>query len=275
MSAVGKRYGRRAPWVLRDVDATFAAGAIVRVAGPNGCGKSTLLRVLAGASRATKGRVRRAGRCVGFAADALPPGLPLETEAYLRHMAAIAGVRASRDGDRSARLVDGFGLRGMVGRRLGELSKGTAHKVSLSVALAAPARLFVLDEPWSGLDEASQAFLVETLAALRRDGACVVFTDHGERTAGLGVDDDLVLEDGRLRAGRATPSAPQVVIVLRSDAHMADTLRALRGVRAVREAASGGRYDVVTDAEHSDQVLLACVTDGAHVVSVRQEGAAR
>jgi ABC-type multidrug transport system ATPase subunit len=267
MVSVGKRYGLRGRWVLRDVDVAFRGGTIVRVAGPNGSGKSTLLRVLAGASWATTGRVRRAGPGVGLALDALPPQLPLVMQSYLRHMAGVAGVSPGGADERLGALTEGFGLGDMGGQRLGELSKGTAHKVALCAALAAPARLYVLDEPWSGLDRASQGFLANHLAALRAGGACVVLTDHGERTAELRVDDELAVDDGRIRSVGTPSSSSRVSIVVEARGEAVEALRVHGGVH-LRPSATAGRYEVVTDDDHSDRVLLACVTGGVHVVSV-------
>jgi ABC-type Mn2+/Zn2+ transport system ATPase subunit len=56
LEAVGKRYGLRQPWVVRDVTREVAAGRLIRLEGPNGSGKSTLLRVMAGASTPSAGR---------------------------------------------------------------------------------------------------------------------------------------------------------------------------------------------------------------------------
>ena len=51
LEAVGKRYGVRQPWVVRDVSADVAGGRLIRVEGPNGSGKSTLLRAGVPAAR--------------------------------------------------------------------------------------------------------------------------------------------------------------------------------------------------------------------------------
>ena len=58
LRGVSKRYRVRGPWVLRDIDADLAPGQLIRVTGPNGCGKSTLLRLISGASRPSRGRIR-------------------------------------------------------------------------------------------------------------------------------------------------------------------------------------------------------------------------
>jgi ABC-2 type transport system ATP-binding protein len=61
LEAVGKRYGVRQPWVVRDVSLDVAGGRLIRVEGPNGSGKSTLLRVVAGVTTGASG-ARRSGR---------------------------------------------------------------------------------------------------------------------------------------------------------------------------------------------------------------------
>ncbi|MER6694632.1 ATP-binding cassette domain-containing protein [Streptomyces minutiscleroticus] len=62
LEGVGLRYGRRGPWVLRDVHLELPPGRLIRAQGGNGCGKSALLRVVAGVARPDRGRV--SGRSV-------------------------------------------------------------------------------------------------------------------------------------------------------------------------------------------------------------------
>jgi ABC-2 type transport system ATP-binding protein len=54
LDGVGKRYGLRQPWVIRDVSLEVRPGRLIRLEGVNGSGKSTLLRVLAGACLPTR-----------------------------------------------------------------------------------------------------------------------------------------------------------------------------------------------------------------------------
>jgi ABC-2 type transport system ATP-binding protein len=74
IESVGKRYGPRQPWVVRDVSMEVAAGQLIRLEGPNGSGKSTLLRVVAGVTAPSAGRVTGRPR-TGYVPERLPGGL--------------------------------------------------------------------------------------------------------------------------------------------------------------------------------------------------------
>jgi ABC-type uncharacterized transport system ATPase subunit len=72
-----------------------------------------------------------------------------------------------------------------VGERLGELSKGSLHKVVLAQALLGAPDLVVLDEPFSGLDAGAQRALHELMRERVAGGAAVVFSDHREGPRGF------------------------------------------------------------------------------------------
>ena len=91
LESVGKRYGMRQPWVVRDVSLDVAAGRLIRLEGRNGSGKSTLLRVAAGVSLPSAGRVT--GRPhTGYVPERFPGTLPFSARDYLLHMARIHGL---------------------------------------------------------------------------------------------------------------------------------------------------------------------------------------
>lgn len=174
IASLSFRYGRRAPWILSDAGLVLEAGDVVEVTGPNGTGKSTLLRLVAGLLRPTRGNVEDRPRVVGYAPERFPADQPFTVAAYLRHMAAVRRVDTESIGHWSERL----GMDHLLGQRLPDLSKGSAHKVGLAQALLAEPGLLVLDEPFAGLDAVTRAELPRIIGEISARGGIVVMSDH-------------------------------------------------------------------------------------------------
>jgi ABC-type multidrug transport system ATPase subunit len=174
LEQIAFRYRRRAPWVLRDVTLTVPRGRIIEVNGANGAGKSTLLRLLAGVVPPVRGRVSGRPARVGYAPERFPAAQPFTAGSYLGHMARIRGVPADGIATWSERLD----FTEMLGTRLPELSKGSAHKAGLIQALIASPELLVLDEPFAGLDTRTRTALPVLLSELAARGTSVVVSDH-------------------------------------------------------------------------------------------------
>ncbi|MDH6117974.1 ABC-2 type transport system ATP-binding protein [Kitasatospora sp. GAS204A] len=185
LTEVGKRYGRSGPWVLRGVGLALEPGALVRIAGANGSGKSTLLKLVGGIEPPSRGRLRVAGRRA-YVPERFPPALPFDPAGYLRHLGRIHGLSTAVAADRAEFWLDRFGITDRAGTPLARLSKGTCQKVAVAQALLAEADVLLLDEAWTGLDQAARTTLDE--AAMERAGAggVVLFVDHDpNRLAGL------------------------------------------------------------------------------------------
>ena len=163
---------------------SLAAGGALLLTGPNGSGKSSLLRLMAGLGRPANGTIRWNGEdiaqdpethnarlhYVGHG-DALKPALTAG-----ENVAFWAAVRGG--GDPIAGLA-AFGV-----QRLGNvpgrfLSAGQRRRVNLARLAAAPAPLWILDEPATALDRESVAQLQEAVARHRAGGGLVVLSTHG------------------------------------------------------------------------------------------------
>lgn len=180
LSKLSFRYGRRGPWVLREVDAAIEPGEIVVVEGRNGAGKSTLLQIAVGVLRPVGGRVvDRPGR-VGWVPERFPAEQPFTVAGYLDRVASMIGGSVD-----PRPWIERLGLSPFVGVRLGELSKGTAQKVGLAQALLVPPDLLVLDEPWEGLDAAARDLVPQLVAEVVAGGGAVLVSDHRGETARL------------------------------------------------------------------------------------------
>ncbi|MGW2217369.1 ABC transporter ATP-binding protein [Nonomuraea sp. NPDC001684] len=197
---VSFRYRRRQPFVLEEADAQLAPGDAIELTGANGAGKSTLLRLLAGLARPTRGHITDRPGVVGFAPDRFPTAQPFTVTSYLTHMASVRGGARWRPW--AERLNMGHLLR----LPLGELSKGSAHKVGLVQALMADPGLLILDEPFAGLDADAREMLPAIVTEVAGRGGIVVASDHQGGLRGLPGLRSWSLVDGHLK--EATPAAP-------------------------------------------------------------------
>ena len=198
LDGVGKRYGIRLPWVVRDVCLEIRPGGLVRFEGRNGTGKSTLLRVIAGVSAPSRGAVT--GRPVtGYVPERFPPALPFSAHDYLCHIGRLHGMTG---GDLSARIqvcLDRLGGREFAAVPLRNMSKGMCQKVAVAQALLPPSGLLVLDEAWTGLDAEAKAALDEVVAERLASGGSVVFVDHDPRRLDHLDAERWRIEDGQVR----------------------------------------------------------------------------
>jgi ABC-2 type transport system ATP-binding protein len=298
LEAVGKRYGLRQPWIVKDVTTAVAAGKLIRLEGPNGSGKSTLLRIAAGAMVPSTGRI--SGRpAAGYVPERFPGSLMFPAREYLLHMARIhglsgAGVQAAVDD-----WLERLGAADYAGAPLRTLSKGVCQKVAIAQALLARPGLLVLDEAWTGLDQAARgaldAAVIERLAA----GGIVMFVDHDQARLRGRVDERWKLAAGTVTmvpgeptadeaagAGQSwvaqsgLPTAIALVELTGVEAGSLGQLAMLPGVLAVwpvldADADPGTRLDLVrvtVSEPASDGVLRRLLGwDGVHVASVRPE----
>ncbi|MDN5917454.1 MAG: ABC transporter ATP-binding protein [Pseudonocardia sp.] len=182
LAGVRKRY-RRVGEVLTNVELTLAPGGAVVVVGANGSGKSTLLRIAAGCSAPTAGTVTGRPPVVGYVPAQFPASSRLSVRTYLRHMTAIHGGGADAAED-SAALLDDLGFSGSLDGPVAELSTGNAQKVGLAQALSGPAPLVVLDEPFTGLDDAAADALCRRLGETMT-AVAVLIADHSGRALAL------------------------------------------------------------------------------------------
>ena len=239
LDEVGKRYGPRQPWVIRGFTADVPAGRLVRVAGRNGSGKSTLLRVVAGVAAPSAGKVTGRPHC-GYVPERFPGGLPFTGREYLLQLARIHGARVpALRGAGAARAVDGWlerlGAAGYARQPLRSMSKGMCQKMALTQALLPAPGLLVLDEAWTGLDQAARAELDAAVTERTEAGAAVLFVDHDPARL-AGREDDRWHVDGAGRvtvlAGPAPAAAPAVeTVTIRLET--TDAARVIGQVRAI------------------------------------------
>ena len=173
------------------VDATFPGQAMSAVIGPNGAGKSTLLKASLGVIPRLSGEVRVFGT-------------PLEKS---RARVAYVPQRASVDWDFPTTVIDvvqmglyrrigllgrmsglmrdqawgcleRVGMADFAGRQIGQLSGGQQQRVFLARALAQDADLYLLDEPFAGVDAATERAIIDVLKLLKAEDKAVIAVHH-------------------------------------------------------------------------------------------------
>ncbi len=201
---------------LSELTASFTAGRIIGVVGPDGAGKTTLMRLLAGLLRPDSGRVLIDGFDTASELEAIQARVGYMPERFglyedlsvaenLRLYAALHGLDRKARRRRFERLLAFSGLHPFTDRLAGRLSGGMKQKLGLACTLMGEPRLLLLDEPSAGVDPLSRRELWSMVRDLAATGVGVVWStaylDEAER-----CDDVLLLSEGRLLA-RDRPQA--------------------------------------------------------------------
>lgn len=189
-------------WALRGVTLQVPQGRVVGLLGENGSGKSTLFRILAGATRPTKGDVRLLDRPVGVDTRRVTAYLP-EVDPYYAWMKVgeqlsyLAEFYPGWDWDKANDLVQLMGLD--PASKLGTLSKGMRARVKVVAAFAWPSALVLLDEPLGGIDPPSRRRIMEALFHEYRSGEqTILVSTHLVTEIEEFVEDVAYIRDGEI-----------------------------------------------------------------------------
>jgi ABC-2 type transport system ATP-binding protein len=181
---VTKRYGSAV--ALERFSLRVAEGDCIALAGVNGAGKTTLLKCLLDLVSLDSGRVEIFGVDHGATAARAPvvflperfvPPYYLTGRDFLTYMAKLDGRNFQLD--RVLALFQALDLeRSALDKPVRLLSKGMTQKLGLAACLLSEKRLYILDEPLSGLDPRARARVKAEITALKRSGKTVFFTSH-------------------------------------------------------------------------------------------------
>ena len=173
--------------VLQDLSVTAVSGDIIWIRGANGCGKSTLLRLVAGLLSLSSGAVHVEGR-IALADENLALDSNLTVGKALQFWADMDGASAQ---DRGATLID-MDLQGLADIPVRFLSTGQRKRASIARVLASRADIWLLDEPYNGLDSASCARLDQSITTHAASGGIVLVAAH--QPPSINVAHSLVLD---------------------------------------------------------------------------------
>ena len=174
-----KSYGDKL--ALPPFSCTLQEGEIVCLLGQSGCGKTTLLRLLLGLEAPTGGTISGLPDRISavFQEDRLCPAFSAVTNVSL-----ALGRRASK-GEITALLAE-LGLGDALQKPVHELSGGMRRRVAIARSLLCPADLYLMDEPFKGLDADTRKMVMDTVLARTREKTLLVVTHDPEEAAYLG-----------------------------------------------------------------------------------------
>jgi heme exporter protein A len=212
VSDVSRHFGRRR--AVSHVTFEARSGSILGLLGPNGAGKSTMLAMLATLLKPTSGAIQFGSLESGMHGAVLRARIGVlghdlflypELTAH-ENLEFFAGLYGQADPDASARrALEQAGLADRAHDSVNSFSRGMRQRVALERALIHAPRLALLDEPFTGLDDASAAALINRLRLLRESGAIVIVATHDLEIAEGLFDEAVFLRDGRVVTTLARP----------------------------------------------------------------------
>lgn len=186
---VYKQYGNSKYYSAQDVNLEVKSGEIFGFLGPNGAGKSTIIKCVVGIQPATKGDIEINGYDIakqpvmakqqfGFVPDHYALYEKLTGREYVNYIADLYGVsKADRD-ERLNKYVTMLDMTGSFDNPIRTYSHGMKQKIAIMSALVHAPKLWILDEPLTGLDPTSIYQVKECMKEHAKNGNIVFFSSH-------------------------------------------------------------------------------------------------
>ena len=184
-----KRYGNSAVLSANHVSLEVKGGQIFGFLGPNGAGKSTCIKSAIGIQPVTDGNIYVCGydvatqpvqtkRLIGYVPDHYALYEKLTGREYVNYIADLYGVSKEDRDERIARYVDLFELNQAFDNRMQTYSHGMKQKVTIMAALVHNPKIWILDEPLTGLDPQSIFQVKQCMIRHAQEGNIVFFSSH-------------------------------------------------------------------------------------------------
>lgn len=181
--------------VLWDLDLEVPSGVLMAVVGPNGAGKTTLIKAILGVVRPAAGRILLLGepvekmrRKIGYVPQHGSVDWDFPTDVLdvvmMGRYGALGWIRRPGKPEREWALqaLEQVGMTSFRGRQISQLSGGQRQRVFIARALVQDADVYLMDEPFQGVDATTERAIVDLLRALRSRGKTVVVVHHDLQT---------------------------------------------------------------------------------------------
>lgn len=200
--------------VLWDVDLNVPSGVLMAIVGPNGAGKTTLIKAILGLVSPAAGRVLIHGqpyadqrRLVGYVPQRGSVDWDFPTSVLDVVMMGCYGTLGwgrrpgRRERARGMKALENVGMLDFADRQISQLSGGQQQRVFLARALVQDAQVYLMDEPFQGVDATTERAIVALLQDLRAAGKTVVAVHHDLQTVADYFDSVTLLNVRRIASG--------------------------------------------------------------------------
>ena len=206
-----KKYGTNKHYSVKNASFDVRGGEVFGFLGPNGAGKSTIIKSIVGIQTITSGNIEVCGFDVdkqsvqakhelGFVPDHYALYENLTGREYINYIADLYEVSKEDRDARIAHYVSIFQLTGSFDNQIKTYSHGMKQKIAIMAALVHNPKLWILDEPLTGLDPTSIHEVKECMKAHAKAGNIVVFSSHIIDVVEKICDRIAIIKKGRIRA---------------------------------------------------------------------------
>lgn len=200
--------------VLRHVNLELQSGRLIGIIGPNGAGKSTLIKSMLGLVPKLEGEVRIFGKSyesqrkkVGYVPQRESVDWDFPTHALdvvmMGRYGHLGWFRRPGAKDRILAMdaLKQVGMAEFADRQISQLSGGQQQRVFLARALVQDASIYFMDEPFAGVDAATEKAIITLLSALKQSGKTVLVVHHDLSTVHEYFDDVILLNQTVIAVG--------------------------------------------------------------------------
>ncbi len=289
-----KNYGETV--AVQDISFEVAKGEILGFLGPNGAGKTTTMKILTCFMPPTSGTVTVDGldvteqaqsleirKKIGYLPEQNPLYHDMEVLDYLHFVADLRGVAPADQKARIKRMVDVAGLKPVLYRSIGELSKGFRQRVGLAQAMIHDPQILIMDEPTSGLDPNQIVEIRNLIRELGKEKTVILSThilSEVEATChrAIIVNQGKIVADGSLRDLQAAfRGMERITLEIKAPANgQIEKLRALGSVKNVTLLGSQNdvhRFQIETEkgADLREPIFDLSVREGWKLLELHRE----
>lgn len=270
---------------------SIQTGEIVGLLGPNGAGKTTTMRMISGFLEPDSGTVKIDGldvlknpvetkRKIGYMPESAPMYSDMIVADYLKY---IAEIENQNPAEKCRELAEVCGLKEVMHKNIGELSRGNRQRVGLAHALMGNPEILILDEPTSGLDP-NQVLEVRSLIKQIGKTHTVIISTHILSEVEMLCGRVIIISGGKkvadspteeLREHFGNSSEVQICVSGASIEEAEKIFRGINGVSKIHSSLNDGkiefRISVEKNIEVRPELAKACVQNGLELFEMQQK----